>query len=938
MCLTFQARSQHIVTPSELTITNGVITSCNLPMGTGDLIIPKVINGELITGVAKKAFANKQINQVLLPYALQQIGDSAFYGNNLLEVTIPEGVSEIGAGAFAQNQLSSVEIPSGVIELHEFAFANNKLTTVRFSEAITTIGAGAFANNRLTAVVIPSDVTRINESTFENNQLTSVYLPQGVTMIGAHAFEGNRLASVNIPSSVKEIGTAAFKANSLTTVTIEEDSHIRHIGNCAFDFNHSLRNIVLPSNVNPDFNNYWDSEGNVYLVGAEIESLLTAYFITNPISDSRVGTYTLSSDDVVVEDGIIVSCNHSFTSEKIVIPDELDGQLIRGIGEKVFSNRYLEAVTLPSFLETIGKEAFSLNDLTSISFPELVSFIDELAFYDNLLSTVVIPVNVNTIEKGVFKKNRLNTIYLHGGIVAVRKSAFSDNGLSNIVIPEGVRIIEYLAFGHNELKNVTFPSTLTEIGPRAFVSNQLTSVAIPQGVQKIGSNAFDRNNISQLTLTEGIKRIGKKAFTGNQLISLNCPKSLTHIGKEAFAGNALTSVTFEESSHINYIGGGAFAGNEQLVPIALPQHINGVFTTYKNSHNNTFLPGTEFSDFNACYFSDLSYVLTDSDVEVVDGKISSCSYDFEVKNIIIPNELDGQIVTAVGEHVFADVWELNGIVKVILPSTLVSIEAGAFANNEILSLTIPENTTSIGAAAFNSNGLTSVTVPNSVTFIGANAFSNNELTSATFEPGSAIELIGGNAFPENLQPMLPLHVSPHFINYKSGDGGFLNAFDIMNNSTTHYQMNRKLVAVFCDEDGTVLDVQHVFHGEDVIAPAVPPKAGHVLTGWDRDYADLNSDLVMTAQYAPVSTNVGSVNTGMFKVYPNPVSDRVFVEQASNVEISHVSVYNVSGVLLNRFEMDQTRLAIDVTAYTDRFLVLQVVDKTGKVYHQKLLKQ
>jgi hypothetical protein len=39
-----------------------------------------------------------------------------------------------------------------------------------------------------------------------------------------------------------------------------------------------------------------------------------------------------------------------------------------------------------------------------------------------------------------------------------------------------------------------------------------------------------------------------------------------------------------------------------------------------------------------------SYTLTDDDVEVIDGIIQTCSYNFALKDIIIPDTLDGQAI------------------------------------------------------------------------------------------------------------------------------------------------------------------------------------------------------------------------------------------------------------------------------------------------------
>ena len=114
------------------------------------------------------------------------------------------------------------------------------------------------------------------------------------------------------------------------------------------------------------------------------------------------------------------------------------------------------------------------------------------------------------------------------------------------------------------------------------------------------------------------------------------------------------------------------------------------------------------------------YTLKDADVTIKDGIIIDCTYDFENKNIIIPNKLQGQEVVGIGDYVFS----YRGITNVQLPPTLLSIGEDAFSSNNLTEVTIPPNVTFIGGYAFEDNSLTEVTIPEGVS-IGDSAFDNN---------------------------------------------------------------------------------------------------------------------------------------------------------------------------------------------------------------------
>lgn len=84
---------------------------------------------------------------------------------------------------------------------------------------------------------------------------------------------------------------------------------------------------------------------------------------------------------------------------------------------------------------------------------------------------------------------------------------------------------------------------------------------------------------------------------------------------------------------------------------------------------------------------------------------SITGYNGEVRDVIIPSEINGTPVTSIGDY--------------------------AFSGSFLSSVTIPDSVTKIGDNAFYYNRITSLTVPDSVTTIGEGAFFGNDLESIT---------------------------------------------------------------------------------------------------------------------------------------------------------------------------------------------------------------
>ncbi len=102
-----------------------------------------------------------------------------------------------------------------------------------------------------------------------------------------------------------------------------------------------------------------------------------------------------------------------------------------------------------------------------------------------------------------------------------------------------------------------------------------------------------------------------------------------------------------------------------------------------------------------------------------DGTLKVIGYDGEAQVVHIPQSISGKAVTIIGENAFADA----DVLSVTLPSTVHTVETGAFENASSLSMVVlPDSLHTVGERAFYNTALADVTCPAALVNIGAQAF------------------------------------------------------------------------------------------------------------------------------------------------------------------------------------------------------------------------
>ncbi|GAA4273182.1 hypothetical protein GCM10022258_24760 [Aquimarina gracilis] len=585
------------------------------------------------TGMATSVDIPGTITDGGIEYTVTHIGDRAFFENALTSVTIPNGVTHIGNEAFRDSGLSGhLEIPDGVESIGNDAFNSRKnganLGSVTLPNSVTRIGQRAFTGHQLESVNIPDKLQVLEGGVFSTNSLNEVIIPESVTEIQGSAFNRNALASVTIPSSVTSIGSTAFANNNdLMTVGVESSTPPTLLGDGArvFEQTNDKHFHQITVIVPRDArNNYKNADSwNLYSINEEL-----------------------------TVDGIFTYPHISFAGGGMhyqVISD-LD-RTVRVIGRS-----------------TLGPPDVTIPEKVFHGFSYTVTAIGKNAFLDNGLTSVEIPETVTSIGEGAFENNQLITVTLPEGVTSIKERAFKNSGLT----------------GHLEI-----PNSATEIIGGAFSNNQLTSVAIPDNLETIEIGIFQNNLLTEVTIPANVKNIEKGVFVNNLELVTLVMKSPSPISLEP-----------ETFDHIYHTETTTFSADRRplidvIVPRSDPPGRNKhEYLTSRGWGDYGFKSITEEGDIGETFEkAGITYKITEFNPNTV---------------TIIDNENTGDLtipmkVERLEKGPFAISEERLVEYKVI------DIEAGAFQNNQLTRVIIPDSLASIGANAFAGNpGLATV--------------------------------------------------------------------------------------------------------------------------------------------------------------------------------------------------------------------------------------
>lgn len=281
------------------------------------------------------------------------------------------------------------------------------------------------------------------------------------------------------------------------------------------------------------------------------------------------------------------------------------------------------------------------------------------------------------------------------------------------------------AFAWNDrIARVHLPETLRAIGDKAFYNcRALRSVEIPGSVASIGDDAFNFcTNLRAISIPDSVAEIGREAFARcDQLRTVFLGSSLRHLGEGAFyCDDALEAFvvdpdnpTYEARDGVLFERGCAalvqYPNARQGAEYAVPEDVRtigyGAFAWNQGLQSVTLPDGIESVGNEAFQYAQIR------------------SFTF------------GKNLRAIGRCAFEHCAQLG---DVCFPDLLKYIGEAAFCQcPSMREIRIPDGVISIGAHAFQlCTGVTEVFIGKGTSFIGSRAFSGTSYT----KPGNQMQI------------------------------------------------------------------------------------------------------------------------------------------------------------------------------------------------------
>lgn len=413
--------------------------------------------------------------------------------------------------------------------------------------------------------------------------------------------------------------------------------------------------------------------------------LLAACVLTGSVAAPAAGLEVIAAESIeqdeeeeggefsysILEDGTAVITGYSGNESMVLIPAEVDGKRVTGIGDYAFEKcENITGVVIPEGISSIEGYTFGeCTSLTSVSIPKSVTYIDEYAFSGckNLDQLEVSKDNTKyTSENGVLynkekteiimcPKGETQSVIIPETVTEIARSAFDDcEELQNISVQaNNVRYAseDGILYSHERKELIRCPA------------GKQGDVVVAEGVTSIGYRAFgDCVKVTKVTLPESLVGISMCAFDRcYRLADMYIPKNVSEVGINAFLScNSLGSIEVDENNMTYASRDGMLSSKDGTTLVCCPPGKSGEVT------------------------------IAAGVTTIGEGAFDGC---VGLTNIVIPNG-----VKEIGQFAF---YGCNGLTNVAVPDGVENIGNCAFGSCEgLIKVWLPQSIKSIGNDLF----------------------------------------------------------------------------------------------------------------------------------------------------------------------------------------------------------------------------------------------
>lgn len=668
-----------------------------------------------------KAFMGTALTSVTIPASVYFIGSDVFATESLQTATFKRvamngNISSYKLEMFNNcSNLTTINVPAGCEECYKSQFSS--YTDKIKGQDITGMifdGLKYTANEAHDGMVCQgfADDAQAGDQDASTTDLTIPAMVGGcpVTGIAANAFTGKTLGSVSIPLSVETIEKSAF--GTISSITFARiPSAVVSIEGYADQFAQSVESIYVPAGCEDDYQKQLASHVSS-INGQDIVSNGLRYkrndakdgLACNGLSSSESDSETLEvTIPAKVNDLFVtaISANAFKDNEKLNVVSFAEDTQVKVIDEGAFSGTGITSVVIPASVATIGANAFSAcQNLASMRLLREAEG-DALTGYSaNMLGeepTSQAKIYVLKSSKDSYLaqlpncQSRILAFVISDGLLYLANEAgdgYTCAGYSEketgeaITIPaqvdgQPVTAIAERAFYDNPFL-VAFDfaenSNVKVIGKEAFAYSTYDVFLLPASVEVIEEGAFDHLNCNDFKISAGshLTTISKDAFAYPCFGLLEIPASVTNIGENAFGGGVwLTNLTLlREPSAADDLAGydPNMLGNDakETLKVYVPKKNEGIY--------KTSLSGMSSHIYAFTTADGLLY----NENDARNGWMCMGFSGDKKDDVVIPEEVDGLPVTAIGYNGRNKTASFEDISSVVVPASVELVSDCAF--------------------------------------------------------------------------------------------------------------------------------------------------------------------------------------------------------------------------------------------------------------------